>query len=220
MAIEKPTLRPPQQPRSRASLERVLAAGQTLLEEDGYEAFTLAKVSSLANVSIGSIYARVKKKDDLFLVIQDRFMSQSERASGLSALEGRVDLSTRDLVRAAVAEIALAFVANPRLLRVFMHRGIVDDAVAARSSESVSRFADTFERVLLTRRDEISHPDPELAADVAFRMAWGTLARQVMYWPTFESARSVEWDTLVSELGDACAAYLLGGPRTRRRRPA
>jgi AcrR family transcriptional regulator len=210
MAVEKPTLRPPQQPRSRASLERVLAAGTKLLEEDGYEGFTLAKVSSLANVSIGSIYARVKKKDDLFHVIQDRFMSESEEASGLAELESRTDLPTRELIRAAVADIAKAFQVNPRLLRVFMHRGIVDDAVAARSSASVSTFSDTFERLLLTRRAEIAHPDPELAVDVAFRMAWGTLARQIMYWPTFESHRAVEWKTLVSELGDACAAYLLG----------
>jgi AcrR family transcriptional regulator len=210
MAVEKPTLRPPQQLRSRASLERVLAAGTKLLEEDGYEGFTLAKVSALANVSIGSIYARVEKKDDLFLVIQDRFMSESEDSSGLAELEGRTDLSVRDLIRAAVADIAKAFEANPRLLRVFMHRGIVDDTVAARSSESVSTFADTFERLLLTRRSEIAHPDPELAVDVAFRMAWGTLARQIMYWPTFESRRVIEWETLVSQLGDACAAYLLG----------
>ena len=210
MAVEKPTLRPPQQLRSRASLERVLSAGQKLLEEGGYEGFTLAKVSALANVSIGSIYARVEKKDDLFLVIQDRFMSESEESSGLAALGERTDLSARDLIRAAVADIAKAFEANPRLLRVFMHRGIVDDTVAARSSESVSTFADTFEQLLLTRRAEIAHPDPELAVDVAFRMAWGTLARQIMYWPTFESRRVIEWGTLVSQLGDACAAYLLG----------
>jgi AcrR family transcriptional regulator len=152
----------------------------------------------------------VKKKDDLFLVIQDRFMSESEAGSGLAELEGRSDLSARELIRAAVTDIAKAFEANPRLLRVFMHRGIVDDAVAARSSESVSTFADTFEQLLLTRRAEIAHPNPELAVDVAFRMAWGTLARQIMYWPTFESRRIIEWDTLVSQLGDACASYLLG----------
>jgi len=209
MAVDKPALRPPQQPRSRASLERVIAAGTQLLEEEGYEGFTLAKVSSLANVSIGSIYARVTKKDDLFLVIQDRFMAESERWPGFDRLDGRDDLSTRELIHAAVTEIGKVFQANARLLRVFMHRGIVDDAVAARSSESVSLFADIFERLLLTRRSEIAHADPDLAVDVAFRMAWGTLARQIMYWPTFESRRIVEWDTLVRELGDACAAYLL-----------
>jgi len=210
MAVDEPTLRPPQQPRSRASLERVIAAGTKLLEEQGYEGFTLAKVSKRANVSIGSIYARVAKKEGLFLVIQDRFMSESERWPAFAELEGRDDLSIADLIRAAVTELGEVFQANAPLLRVFMHRGIVDDAVAARSSQSVTLFAETFERLLLSRRGELSHPDPDLAVDVAFRTAWGTLARQVMYWPTFESRRVVPWEVLVRELGDVCVAYLVG----------
>ena len=88
MAASEPTIRPPQQPRSRASLERVIVAGTKLLEEEGYEGFTLAKVSSMANVSIGSIYARVKSKDDLFYVIQDRFMSRTEQSAGLHGRDG------------------------------------------------------------------------------------------------------------------------------------
>ena len=30
-----------------------------------------------------------------------------------------------------------------------------------------------------------------------------------MYGPTFESDRLIEWDDLVRQLGNACAAYLL-----------
>jgi AcrR family transcriptional regulator len=62
-----PALRPPQQRRSRASFERVLEAGARLLEEDGYEAFTLAEVSQRAGVSIGAIYARIDAKETLVL---------------------------------------------------------------------------------------------------------------------------------------------------------
>ncbi len=201
---------PPQQERSRASFERVLEAGTALLEEQGYEGFTLAEVSRRAGVSIGSIYARVKSKDDLFFVIQDRFMTSSETLSAFPDHEKWAALSTRELVDGIVKELGDTFQRDVRLLRVFMHRGIVDDVVAARSSQSVSWFADQVESLLLTRRDEIKHPDPELAVDVAFRMVWGTMARQVMYWPTFESRRVVEWNTLVAELANACAAYLLG----------
>ena len=71
-------VQPPQQERSRASFERVIQAATALLEEDGYDGFTLAEVSKRANVSIGSIYARVKSKDDLFYVIQDRYMTVTE----------------------------------------------------------------------------------------------------------------------------------------------
>jgi AcrR family transcriptional regulator len=203
---------PPRQERSRASFERVLEAGTRVLEDEGYEGFTLAEVSRRAGVSIGSIYARVRSKDDLFLAIQDRFMSGT-RTEVVFGNPGRwTGLSAEELVHEVVRELGSSFRRNTPLLRVFMHRAIVDDAVAARSSQAISEYADLVEALLLTRRAEIRHPVPELAVDVAFRMAWGTMARQVMYWPTFESRREVAWNTLVAELANACAAYLFGAP--------
>ena len=133
MAASEPTIRPPQQPRSRASLERVIAAGTKLLEEEGYEGFTLAKVSSLANVSIGSIYARVKSKDDLFHVIQDRFMSRTENQPGFTDVAAWEHLPAEEMIVAAVREIGRVFQEDAPLLRVFMHRGLVDDVVGTRS---------------------------------------------------------------------------------------
>ena len=207
-------VQPPQQQRSRASFERVLAAGAALLEEEGYDGFTLAGVSSRAKVSIGSIYARVKSKDDLFYVIQDRFMTESESMPGFATdPDSYAELPTRELIVQIVHDVGRTFQANSRLLRVFMHRGIVDQVVAERSSRSVSGFAAAFEGLLLTRRKEIVQPDPDLAVDVAFRIAWGTLARQIMYWPTFESEHLIEWDRLVDELGTVLVAYLLDGDK-------
>ncbi len=206
------SVQPPQQERSRASFERVIQAATGLLEEDGYDGFTLAEVSKRANVSIGSIYARVKSKDDLFYVIQDRYMTVTEDRPRLRDPGAWAGLEPHALVVEVVNEIGELFQVNQRLLRVFMHRGIVDPAVASRSSVSVSRVHDEFEAILLTQSAAIAHDDPALAIDVAFRMAWGTLARQIMYGPTFESKRSIAWDTLVAELGLACSAYLLGSP--------
>lgn len=207
-------LQPPQQDRSRASFERVLAAGAALLEEEGYDGFTLAGVSSRAKVSIGSIYARVKSKDDLFYVIQDRFMSESDTMPAFATdPESYAGLRTKELIVQIVHDVGDTFQANSRLLRVFMHRGIVDSVVAERSSRSISGFAAAFEGLLLTRRDEIVQDDPDLAVDVAFRIAWGTLARQIMYWPTFESEHRIDWDRLVDELGTVLVAYLLDGDK-------
>src|ERR1043165_8347775 len=57
--------RKPQQGRSRASLERMLAAARELMVERGNEEFTLQEVSQHGNVSIGSIYLRFESKDNL-----------------------------------------------------------------------------------------------------------------------------------------------------------
>jgi len=202
---------PPQQERSRASFERVLEAGTSLLEEDGWDGFTLAEVSRRAGVSIGSIYARVKSKDDLFYAIHERHVARiADDHSGLADLGQWQDLPTRELVVEAVRELGEVFRANDRILRVIMHRGIVDPVVAARSSAGASQFSDWVERLLLERRAEIVHADPETAVDVAFRIAWATFSRQILYGPTFESRRYIEWDRLVAEVGSACATYLLG----------
>jgi AcrR family transcriptional regulator len=219
VAKTAPSIRPPQQERSRASFERMLAAGAKLLEERGYDAFTLAEVSRRAKVSIGSIYGRVQSKDDLVHEIHLRAMQEigAEHRDAITASDTS-RLSTVALVAEAVREFSEPIHKHARLLRVFMHLGAIDDVIAGSGSESSREAGRRFKELILARRDEIAHPDPELAVDVAFRMAYCTLARQIMYGPTFESDREVEWDELVDELGVACASYLLGtSPRDVRR---
>ena len=53
-------------------------------------------------------------------------------------------------------------------------------AAPARSIELARQFKAT----VLLHRDQIAHPDPDKAVDVAFRMAYCTFARQVMYGPS------------------------------------
>jgi hypothetical protein len=127
-------------------------------------------------------------------------------------------LPTRKLVIEAVRELAGPFRAHAGILRVIMHRGAIDEVVAARGSAAASTLAQQFEALLLTRRREITHPDAALATDVAYRMAYCTVARQVMYGPTFESQRLIEWDDLVHQVGVACATYLLGAPPVKAHR--
>src|SRR5437868_13816777 len=126
-------VRPPQQQRSRESFERVLEAAVELLETEGYPGFTLAEVSRHARVSIGSIYARVSSKDDLFYAIHERVMAQigveNEVFSDLTRWQG---LPTRRLVMVAVRELAEPVGAHAEILRVIMHRGAIVEVVADR----------------------------------------------------------------------------------------
>jgi AcrR family transcriptional regulator len=186
----------------------VLDAGTRLLEERGYEGFTLAEVSRRARVSIGSIYARAPSKDVLFRAIHERAM---ERV----ALEQRepwagADLPTPALIVRAVGLVAAPMRAHGPLLRVFMHRGVVDGVIAARGAEISRQVGDRFKELVLTRRREFTQADPDLASDVAFRLVYCTLARQLMYGPAFESTTPIGWDALVAELGEVCVRYLTG----------
>jgi AcrR family transcriptional regulator len=206
-------INPPLQKRSQASLERVLQSGLELLQEVGFEGFTLQEVSRRAKVSIGSIYARAPSKEALILAIYDREMeriaAEQERIAAASHREG---LSGRELVETLVREMAEIMLAHAASLRVFMHRSAIDPEIWRRGSERSHVLANVFESSLLEHADELAHPDPELAIDVTYRFVYAALARRITHGPHFESPHETSDDALVRELATAAANYLLTGP--------
>jgi AcrR family transcriptional regulator len=213
------SVRPPKQKRSRQSLERVLEASMQLLEEQGFDAFTIQDVSQRADVSVGAIYARFGNKESLLRAVHKHAMEAITAAhGGVAAADGRPTKPARDVVVDAVKQVAAVFRGNEKLLRAFMHLGAVDDEISRRGSEGSRDLARQFRAAVLAHRDEIAHPSPELAVDVAFRMAYCTFARQVMYGPTFESDKPIKWPALTEEVGAACASYLLREPVTGSRK--
>jgi len=215
MSTPEPLIRPPVQRRSQAALERVLTAGLEVLQEVGFEGFTLQEVSRRARVSIGSIYARVPSREALILAIYDRAMEQilaeEDRISDASDLDS---LAPRELVQTLVIEMANIMLGNADVLAVFMRRAAVDPEIWRRGAETSHIFANVFHETLLRHRDKLTHPEPKLAVDIAYRFVYCTLARRITHGPTFESPRCVSDDALVRELARAAADYLLG-PRSR-----
>jgi AcrR family transcriptional regulator len=204
---------PPKQQRSRESLERVLEAAAAVLEEGGYESFGVQEVSRRAGVGIGVVYARLGSKEGLFMAVHARAIERlaadrDELLGSISVNEG----SAAELIAAAVAAQAELFRRHRKLLRVFMNRAEIDPWILERGALASDANARVFAALLLARRAEIRHPDPELAVDVAYRLVYDTLARRIMRGATFESSRVIEWDALVQELGRVCASYLLQPP--------
>ena len=72
-----------------------------------------------------------------------------------------------------------------------------------------SETSKAFVRAVLEHREDISHPEPELAVDIAWRMVYCTIARRLTHGPKFESPRAVSDKKLVRELARATADYLL-----------
>jgi AcrR family transcriptional regulator len=213
-------IRPPLQRRSQESLERVLQAGAELLLDVGYDGFTLQEVSKRAGVSIGSIYARAPSKEALILAIYDREMARvsaaNEKLRETAHLEG---LKGRELIIALVDLMARSTLEHADILRVFMYRAMVDEEIFRRGSERSTMLSRAFEEALLEHKDEFSHPNPELAIDVAFRFVYNTLVRRVTHGDTFESQRPLSEEDMIRELGEAAADYLLA-PETPPRRGA
>jgi AcrR family transcriptional regulator len=203
-------IRPPRQRRSREALERVLRAGSELLQDVGYEGFTVQEVSRRSGVSIGSIYGRTPSKEALILAIHDREMERIGRENErIRAASERAGLSARELIETLVREAAAIMLGNAAVLRVFMHRAVIDEEIWRRGSERSHELARAFERALLDHREVVTHPDPELAIDVAYRLVYSSLARRVTHGSQFESSRAISDDDFVRELARAVADYLL-----------
>jgi AcrR family transcriptional regulator len=208
MPPPRPGLRPPQQRRSRESLERVLKAGEKLLAKNGYEGFTIADVSREANLSVGSVYGRFDNKDALIHEIHSRLLERLS-ADAVEDVLSRADLLDFDeVVSQAVHGMADRMHRERSILRVFMLLAPVDAHIAKAASAASRGVSRAFTAAVLSHRDEITHRHPDRAADVAFRMVYDVLARRVMYGPRFESELTIPWNDLVDEVIYGAIAYL------------
>lgn len=203
------TARKPMQNRSRATLEKLLAAGVELLHEKGYEGLAIADLSARSGVSVGSIYQRFDGKEALFLALQQRILERLEAEQSDLFRSIDRDLPDAELVRQAIARLAALFRRNEALLRVMILRGAVDEETRRRGSRSSIALARAFEDFLLSSIRQFGHEKPEVAADICFRIVYATLTRRIMSGPNFESEAESSWDTLAKEVARACAAYLL-----------
>jgi AcrR family transcriptional regulator len=197
-------LRPPQQRRSRESLERILSAGADILADRGYDGFTIGEVSRRAKVSVGSVYGRFESKDALVYEIHRRLLERLTPPE----LPDDSAAELRSAVEHAVRRMADSTDGERELLRAFMLRGPVDARIASQGSEASQAVGRAFRATVLAHRGEIGHEDPELATDISYRMVYDVLSRHVMYGPTFESDTERTWDELVAELVQAVVAYL------------
>lgn len=209
MSQSEPLIRPPQQRRSQESLERVLQAGFELLQERGFDGFTLQEVSARANVSIGSIYARVPSREALIKAVYERAMVWTEEQSEPIEQAARRPGTTREQIEAIVTEMGTQMLTHGDVLRVFMRQAPLEPWILERAAEKSKGTCEVFTQAILEHRDEIRQDDPELAVDAAWRMVYNTTARRITHGASFESPRPLSDTQLVNELARMVSDYLL-----------
>ncbi len=201
--------RKPQQGRSRASLERMLAAARELMIERGSEEFTLQEVSQRGNVSIGSIYLRFESKDNLVrAVIADSDVEIGDAEDAMFAMLRSECASLAAFVPRYVEAYAEVLRQFAPLLRLSMERASFDPLISAPGKARAQAAADAAATAILAYADEIGGPDPQIKAVATFRIAFATLARQLSLGSTMESMDPFDWDLLKRELGRMTLAYL------------
>jgi AcrR family transcriptional regulator len=210
----KSLARAPKQERSRASFERILEAATELLKERGPDDFTLNEVSRRAEASIGSIYGRVDSKDDLIRIVHATAMERMD-AEATERLDPKrwEDVPLRELVPVLIREWADQLQREAPLLKAFQLRSRTDAVMAAHGKASHDFAAAKFREVVLQRRHEIRHPDPEIAVDFCFTVISATLWRLLAFgFALAVRTEPADMKRSLEELGRMCSHYLVCNP--------
>lgn len=221
----------PKQDRSRASFERVLDAAVEILEEEGYKGLTLRAVSRKARTSIGSLYCRVKSKDDLIRVVQLHVLEQLDAEAAIFMdMDQWKEVELDRLVPFLVRELGEFMRRHAAILRALQSRA-EDPVIAAKGEESFWRRANYFQRVLLLHRSEIKHPWPERAARICFDVTYACIQKRLGIGIRPDpSIGEGNWQQLLDDLAALCISFLQidvrmvsgrsAGKKTRPKRPA
>jgi len=203
-------IRPPRQQRSREAWNRVLDAGVALLEEGGFDAFTIAAVCGRARVAPPAIYARTTSKDALFLAVYEHGISRLLADQRIFDDAARwAELSVEALVRAAVAEVVGIPLRHQPFLRAVVLISAAHPEVQRRGARYSKQLGEQFNRVLLPAEHEIRHADPEAAIRACFDSAFATSIIRVAYGPGFSTPSPRSDDQFVRDTGEMAVRYLL-----------
>jgi AcrR family transcriptional regulator len=211
---EEPILRPPRQRRSRRTLDRIARATASLLEEKPFDQVSVSEIVERSGSSTGSFYARFRDKDGLLLHLDDQF---AEQALGVwreytepERWRGR-DLAER--VRTLVGVLVRKYRERVGLLRALTlyARTRGDEAFVTRARRQNEAVVERLERLLLERREEISHPDPEVAVRFGLIEVVATLREVVLFGEDGTLPLHVDDDLLARELAESFLAYLQAG---------
>lgn len=202
--------RKPQQGRSKASLERMVAAAYRLMIERGSEDFTLQEVSKTGNVSIGSIYLRFESKENLVRAVIASQLQQimvDEDAMMAKVLGGSTSLA--EFMPNFVEAYAELLKYHAPVLRLSMLRAAYDPLIAEPGKRSAFRIADIAAQAMQRFLGEIADQDTGRKTDAAYQIIFATLARQLSLGSTGESVHAAQdWTVLKQELAKMCLAYL------------
>ena len=208
------TIRPPQQERSRRAWARVLDAGVALLEEAGYEGFTIAAVCERAHVPPRAVYDRAPTKDALFLAVYEHGMARVQADHEAFGDPARWHgLPAAALIEAAVREVAAIFSRHQALLRAVVLISGVHPEVYRRGSSYSRELGDRFTGLLRPLAPQITHPgtDVDTVLRACFTTVFSALVIRVAYGPGF-AADPLDDATYTSQLARMSTGYLLASP--------
>jgi AcrR family transcriptional regulator len=180
--------RPPQQVRSRETLDRILDAAEQVLADKAFGEATLAEIMERAGVTVGAFYRRFPDKDALLHHLDERFFAELHRraADVLDPERWPETAGACTIIHEFAAQAVEVYSTRRGLMRSLFLRARTD-IVLQRSAMRVNEvFIARLRALLVPRRAQMTHPDPERAVELGFMMMVGALRELVVFgeiWP-------------------------------------
>jgi AcrR family transcriptional regulator len=195
---------PPQQARSRAALQRLLASAEHVLINDGPEELTIARVAEHAGVSVGGVYRRFTGKEQLIDAVKQALAERLEH--GVATALEKAGTSLEGVVGAMATALSDTLDESARLIPVILASGRTADP----PKEGLRIFIGLRQRFFdaaAPYREQIRHPDPDAALEMAFRSVIGAGAHRAAVSPWLPDG--LTWQQWAREIAVMTAAYLV-----------
>jgi AcrR family transcriptional regulator len=181
-APELEWVRPPRQARSHLTLGRILDAAEALLREKRWEDATVAEIARRAGSSVGAFYSRFRDKDALLSALHERFIEEAIATADASMSEERwANASICEIVRELVAFQVRLQDQHAGLWRAMAVRATESEEFQARGQRMSKHMEELFTRLVVSRRHEILHPIPVVAAAFAGRLIGGVMLQRLLF---------------------------------------
>lgn len=198
---------PAKQARSRETLKRLLGAAAKVLDEKGLKGATIPRIAASAGLTPGAVYRRFQDKDALMRTLSlEVLRSNVEHSEKMLTPEAAAGQSLAELAQFIIRVTLESHRKHAGLLRALRDFGLSHpnaafrqsmDALEIRNLRCVAHF-------LLTRREEIRHPDSEAAVNFAV-ILMGVIIREIV----LLDAVSRGWTPLLPKDDDALVRELL-----------
>src|SRR5262245_26469229 len=168
----------PKQARSRESFHKLLAAARDVVAEMGLEGATVPRIAARAGLSPGAIYRRFPDKDALLQAVVLITLEESDEGTKqvLESEEvGKLTLEERAVW--LVKGMVTSHRNSPGLTRTVLHYVLIHPDPKFRKKADILQDRN-FRRIVdffLQKREEIVHPDPDIAVPLALMMIGSTI---------------------------------------------
>ncbi|MDE0885577.1 MAG: TetR/AcrR family transcriptional regulator [Myxococcota bacterium] len=203
-------IHPARQVRTQQTLERLLDASELLLQDKGFEDIHVSEIALRANTSVASFYRRFRDKNALLYSLHERFaLAAMTTADDVLAPNRWVDSSIREILESFLPFLIEVLQSQGELQRAVYRIALSDESMRERSHRLRHYVLSGVSELLLARKSEIGHREPERAVPFALVQAGALLTEWYLTGMKDTSLLPLTDRQIADQIIQSCCSYLI-----------